>query len=146
MSKEKEPEPERAVEPKEKIQSQCWNCEHNVRSSLANTTNHIYVKEPWHNQTRLKCLDEACGSVTLLFHDLINEKSLAIAMQYPTSILEFLDEEDDYESLMDIRARAVGAKDVETRQLSARQSTNIERWGEFLQKMVIDVSDFSSES
>lgn len=138
MSKEQEP----PYEPKEKIQSHCWNCNQIVRSSMENTTNHVYTKQPWFTHTRLRCLDENCAVVTILFHDTIKPREQQIALQYPTSILEFLDNDEVWEEIQEIRGKSVGAHEVIPHDLIPRQRSYVEHWGEFLQRVTIDDTDF----
>jgi len=125
-------------EPKEKIQAPCWACNHTVRSSLENTLNEVYTKQPWFSHVQLRCLDEQCGAVTLLFHDQITPGSVKVALQYPTSIYEFCENED----VVEVRGRCVGAHEPETIELSKRAEDMITRWGEFLQHITVDETDF----
>lgn len=138
-------EPERKTPPK--IRLSCDGCGHNVETSLDNTRNYMYVKQPWFNNLQVKCLDRECEETTPLFHDQIPDEAKAIAVQYPTSIYDFLDDADaqepgEYSFVAARRRQVLGITEVESNDLSERQSKNVEHWGEFLQKVVIDVSDF----
>lgn len=132
---EKEPLPN---EPEAKISCKCWNCDHTVVSSLENTTTHIFTKQKYFNNTQMRCLDKRCGAVTVLFHDIIGDEGAARSVAYPTSIFEYCDDEQ----IHGIRAEAVKVHPVETHDLSKRAEDQIAHWGEFLQRVVVDETDF----
>lgn len=136
---EQAPTPE---EPKEKITIKCWKCDHNVRSSLDNTMNLLFTKQPWFNHTQMMCMDEDCEAVTILFHDTVDDRNIAKLAQYPVMDSEYCDDPD----IQGIRRKVTGAEDLHERELSKRNADMVARWGEFLQRITVDQTDFGGGS